>query len=70
MPKPINQTGSMTFRLDAGLQASFMRACKAADLSAAQVLRAAIRDFVDANPQSPLPFGNVAKRGKLKGGKS
>lgn len=62
--------GSITFRLDPELQAAFSAACKAADLSAAQVLRAAVRDFVDANPQSPLPFGNVAKRGKLKGGKS
>lgn len=62
--------GSITFRLDPELQAAFSVACKSADLSAAQVLRAAVRDFVDAHPQSPLPLGKVATRGKLKGSKS
>jgi len=66
MPGP---AGSITFRLDPELQAAFMAACKAADLTAAQYLRAAVRDFVNANPQSPAPFDNVRKRGKLKGGK-
>lgn len=64
MPAP---AGSITFRLDPELQAAFAAACKAADLSAAQVLRAAVRDFVDANPQSPLPL--AAPKGRKKGGK-
>lgn len=40
--------GTITFRLDPELQAAFVAACKSADLTAAQVLRAAVRDFVAA----------------------
>jgi predicted transcriptional regulator len=43
-----NSMSSMTFRLDADLQAAFAAACKASDLTAAQVLRAAMRDYVAA----------------------
>lgn len=38
---------SMTFRLEADLQAAFLAACKAADRSAAQELRAFMRSYVD-----------------------
>lgn len=37
---------SMTFRLPADLQAAFAAACKANDRTAAQELRAFIRDYV------------------------
>lgn len=37
---------SMTFRLDADLHAAFLAACKAADRSAAQELRAFMRQYV------------------------
>jgi len=49
-------SGSMTFRVDPELQAAFVAACKAQDITAAQVLRAAMRDFLAANAQAPLPL--------------
>lgn len=60
MPVP---NGSITFRLDPELQAAFSASCKAADLSAAQVLRAAVRDFVNANPQPSRPL--AAPKGRM-----
>lgn len=42
---------SMTFRLPSDLQAAFVAACKANDQSAAQVLRAAMRDYLERNAQ-------------------
>jgi len=47
---------SMTFRLPADLQAAFVAACKANDMSAAQVLRAAMREYLERNAQSSLPL--------------
>lgn len=54
---------SMTFRLPADLQAAFVAACKANDVSAAQVLRAAMRDYLERNAQAslPLPKGKARK---------
>lgn len=52
---------SMTFRLPADLQAAFVAACKANDQSAAQVLRAAMRDYLERNAQAALPLEAVAK---------
>lgn len=51
-------TGSvgMTFRLDPELRAAFLAACQARDVSAAQVLRGAMRDFLGANAQGVLPL--------------
>ena len=49
-------TGSMTFRVDPALQAAFIAACKANDQSAAQVLRAAMRDYLERNAQPALPL--------------
>lgn len=53
------ETSSMTFRLPSDLHAAFVAACKAQDMTAAQVLRAAMRDFLAAHPQRalPLPIG-------------
>lgn len=50
----------MTFRVDAELQAAFVAACKANDMSAAQVLRSAMREYLSSNAQASL---------KLEGGK-
>lgn len=47
---------SMTFRLPSDLQAAFVAACKANDQSAAQVLRAAMRDYLERNAQPSLPL--------------
>lgn len=55
---------SMTFRLPADLQAAFVAACKANDMSAAQVLRAAMREYLERNAQPALPL-----RGKGRGRK-
>jgi len=41
--------GSMTFRVEADLQTDFVAACKANDITAAQVLRAAMRDYLANN---------------------
>lgn len=54
-------SGSMTFRVEPELQAAFVAACKAADLSAAQVLRAAMRDFLQQNAQASLPLKGSKK---------
>ena len=53
---------SMTFRLPSDLQAAFVAACKANDQSAAQVLRAAMRDYLERNAQPALPFGAASQR--------
>ena len=50
-------SGSMTFRVEPEMQAAFVAACKASDVTAAQVLRAAMRDFLAANAQPALPLG-------------
>lgn len=55
-------SGSMTFRVDPELQAAFVAACKEKDLTAAQVLRAAMRHFLENNPQPALPFGGAPSR--------
>lgn len=57
---------AMTFRLDAGLRTAFLQACKRNDESAAQVLRAAMRDYLAKHRQTVLPFPveSVAKKGK------
>lgn len=49
-------SGSMTFRVEPDLQAAFVAACKANDQSAAQVLRAAMRDYLERNAQPALPL--------------
>lgn len=53
---------SMTFRLPADLQAAFVAACKANDVSAAQVLRAAMRAYLESNSQPSLPSGAASQR--------
>jgi hypothetical protein len=50
------ENSSMTFRVPADLQAAFVAACKANDMSAAQVLRAAMRDYLERNAQPALPL--------------
>jgi len=57
----------MTFRVDAELQAAFVLACKAADVTAAQVLRAAMRQFLASNSQAVLPLSNVESPRKRSG---
>lgn len=57
-----NASGSMTFRVDPELQAAFVAACKAQDVTAAQVLRAAMRSFLETHAQAPLPLAAAPKR--------
>lgn len=56
---------TMTFRLPADLRAAFLAACKAADRSAAQELRAFMRSYVQSRAQGVLPLaeGSPVKRG-------
>lgn len=49
--------GNFTFRVEDELQDAFRAACKASDVSASQVLRAAMREFVAVNAQAALPLG-------------
>lgn len=53
---------SMTFRVDADLQSAFMAACKASDVTAAQVLRSAMRDFLASSEQPSLPLAEPASK--------
>lgn len=53
----------MTFRLPAEMRDAFVSACRANDETAAQVLRRAIRLYLDLerNAQSALPLEAVAR---------
>jgi predicted transcriptional regulator len=51
---------TFTMRVSADLLKAFREACDRSDLSAAQVLRAAMRQFVQDNAQGDL----LAKKGK------
>lgn len=52
-------SGSVTFRLTPELHAAFFAACKRNDVNAGQVLRAAVRDYLDRNAQPALPLGSA-----------
>lgn len=54
MGKP--SSGSMTIRIDPELQAAFVAACQSADLTASQVVRQFIRQWLKDNAQAPLPL--------------
>jgi predicted transcriptional regulator len=61
----VQKTGSMTFRVEDDLQAAFVAACKKNDVTAAQVLRGAMRDYLARNAQATLPLaGGVKTKGK------
>lgn len=45
----IEKTEALNFRLESELKAAFLAACKANDVTAAQVLRAAVRQYVAAS---------------------
>lgn len=53
----------MTFRLPAELRDAFTAACQSNDETAAQVLRRAIREYLERNaqPALPLPKGKDRK---------
>lgn len=63
----MSDQGSMTFRLPTELQAAFVAACKASDMSAAQVLRGFMREYVAQRAQLALPL--TGAKGNGKGGK-
>jgi hypothetical protein len=55
---------SMTFRMPADLHGAFVAACKGRDRTAAQELRAFMRDYVERNAQGRLPLvSDAAKPG-------
>lgn len=43
----IEKTEALNFRLESELKAAFLAACKANDVTAAQVLRAAAREYLE-----------------------
>lgn len=57
-----DKNGSMTFRVNAEEHAAFLLACKAADVSAAQVLRAAMRQFLKEHAQAELDLMTAKPR--------
>ena len=59
----MGKDASMSIRVDADLLKAFVSACKARDITASQVLRAAMRDYLERNaqPALPLPKGKVRK---------
>lgn len=64
----MSASSSMTFRLDADLQAAFLAACKANDRSGAQELRAFMRAYVERNAQGALPLASDAAPAKRRRG--
>lgn len=59
---------SMTFLIEPDLQAALMAVCKATDVSAAQVLRKAARDYVDQHAQASMFAAAPGKPKAVKGG--
>lgn len=55
---------SMTIRVDAELLKAFSAACKAKDVTGSQILRAAMRQFLESNPQPSLPLGAAPRKGR------
>lgn len=61
----VTKSGSMTFRVEDDLQAAFVVACKRNDVTAAQVLRGAMRDYLSRNGQASLALvGAKSSKGK------
>lgn len=60
-----NKDAAFTIRVDAELRDAFVTSCKANDISAAQVVRAAMRDYINKNAQQSLP---LTGKGKAKRG--
>jgi antitoxin component of RelBE/YafQ-DinJ toxin-antitoxin module len=52
----MGKDAGLSVRIDAELLAAFNAACKAADVTASQVVRAAIREFLKDNAQPALPL--------------
>lgn len=52
---------NLTIRVPVELRDRFLQVCKANDVSAAQILRAAMRAYLESNAQSVLPLEGVAK---------
>jgi antitoxin component of RelBE/YafQ-DinJ toxin-antitoxin module len=46
------KTAGLRIRVEPGLRDSFLRACKANDLSASQVIRAFMREYIENNKVS------------------
>lgn len=64
----MSDDATMTFRLPADLRAAFLVACKSADRSAAQELRAFMRSYVQSRAQGAFPLSEkpLVKRGAVK----
>lgn len=58
---------NLTIRVPAEMRDRFLQVCKAKDVTASQILRAAMRDFLERNPQPSLPLGPALKGRKAKG---
>lgn len=56
------QDKTFNMRVPADLSAAFLAACERNDMSAAQVVRAFMRDYVRANAQPELMPAKPAKR--------
>ena len=52
---------NLTIRCDLDLKLAFIAACKAGDVNASQVLRAAMRDYLASSSQPSLPLAPKRK---------
>lgn len=55
---------SFTFRVETALYQAFSDACKRNDMTASQLLRAYMRDYVKENSQAELPLGKPKRKVK------
>lgn len=58
----MRKRGQVTFRCEPELQAAFVAACQANDTPASQVLRAAMREYLEKHAQKSLPLKPERKK--------
>lgn len=52
---------NLTIRVPAEMRDRFLQVCKDQDVTASQILRAAMRAYLESNAQGALPLGGAAK---------
>lgn len=52
---------NLTIRVPAEMRDRFLQVCKAKDVTASQILRAAMRDYLESNAQGALPLSAAPK---------
>lgn len=52
---------NLTIRVPAEMRDRFLQVCKDQDVTASQILRAAMRAYLESNSQPALPLGGAGK---------